>query len=99
MVRESKRTRASGGIKTVIIYNYTTHSPFIESCLLVSCTPDQECGPDDVRVPSSLIGWQRYSLWSTIIAIFAVLNGTFYQLPLQSRALPTSLPFLCTLYV
>lgn len=40
--RERQRERETGAIKTVIIYNYTTHNPFIASCLSVSSTADQE---------------------------------------------------------
>lgn len=92
---------APGGIKTVIIYNYTTHNPFIASCLSLSSTADQEL----IRVlarrseisppPFTLIGGHRHWLYGAVItAISAVLNGTYYPLHLQSKALPIT--FYCS---
>lgn len=92
-VRKEERKRASAGIKTVIIYNYTTQNPFIASCLSISSTADQEL----IWVlawrweisPFTVIGGHRYSLYGAVITtIFAILNGTYYPLALQSKALP-----------
>lgn len=33
--QKDKRNGTPGGIKTVIIYNYTTHNPFIATCPLI----------------------------------------------------------------